>query len=120
MFRKTLSLALGLSLAAATLTAADTYMFGGKNAAHAEIAFKITHWVINKVRGNFDKFEGTIVYDEKNVEKSSVEVSIDPASIDTRNGMRDKHLRSADFFDVEKIPQMTFKSSKVEKSADGK
>ena len=119
MFRKTLTLALGLSLAAATLGAADSYTFGGRDAGHAEVAFKITHWVINKVRGTFNSFEGKINYDEKNIEKSSVEVSIDTDSIDTRNGMRDKHLKSPDFFDAVANPKITFKSTKVEKAKEG-
>jgi polyisoprenoid-binding protein YceI len=120
MFRRNFSLALGLLLATASLQAADTYSFGGRNAAHSEISFKITHWMINKVSGSFTQFEGQIGYDEKKPENSKVEVSIDTASISTRNEMRDKHLRSADFFDVEKFPKATFKSSKVEKAADGK
>src|SRR5688572_3844711 len=106
MFRKSLTMALGLSLASATLFAADSYTFGGKDASHSEIGFKISHWVINKVRGNFDKFEGQITYDEAKVEKSKVEVSIETASINTRNERRDNHLRSADFFEVEKYPVM--------------
>jgi polyisoprenoid-binding protein YceI len=120
MFRKTLTLALGLTLAAATLGAADTYIFGGKDAAHTDVGFTIKHWVINKVHGNFDKFDGTLVYDDKNIEKSSVNVTIDASSIDTRNSMRDAHLRKPEFFDVEKNPNLTFKSTKVEKAADGK
>jgi polyisoprenoid-binding protein YceI len=119
MVRKIAVLALGLGLSL-SLSAADTYNFGGKDAAHSEIGFKITHWMVNKVHGSFDKFEGQISYDEKNVEKSKVDVTIDTASINTRNDMRDKHLKSPDFFDVEKFPQATFKSSKVEKAKDGK
>ena len=120
MFRKTLMLAFGLSLAAAGAFAADTYTFGGMDAAHTDVGFNIKHWMINKVHGNFDKFDGKIVYDEKNVEKSKVEVTLDVTSIDTRNSMRDGHLRKPDFFDTEKFPTGTFKSSKVEKSSDGK
>jgi len=113
-------MALGLSLASATLFAADKYSFGGKDAAHAEIGFVVSHWMISKVRGNFDKFEGEISYDEKKVENSKVSVTIDTTSIDTRNERRDGHLRSADFFEAEKYPTATFKSTKVEKSSDGK
>jgi polyisoprenoid-binding protein YceI len=120
MLRKTLTLALGLGMAVATLQAVDTYTFGGKDAAHSDVGFNIKHWVINTVHGNFDKFDGSIVYDEKNIEKSSVNVTIDASSIDTRNSMRDGHLRKPEFFDVEKNPTLTFKSTKVEKGADGK
>jgi polyisoprenoid-binding protein YceI len=113
MKRGILSLALSLGLAA--LAHAETYEL---DQAHTEIGFKITHLVINKVHGTFDKFEGKVDYDEKNVEKSSVDVTIDAASIDTRNERRDKHLRSQDFFDADKNPQLTFRSKKVEKNKD--
>ena len=119
MVRKHLILALGFSLALSTLSAADTYTFGGKDAAHCNVGFTITHLLISKVNGNFDKFDGTILYDEKNVENSAVSVSIDASSIDTRTEKRDNHLRSADFFDVATYPALTFKSTKVAKSADG-
>jgi polyisoprenoid-binding protein YceI len=119
MLKKFLGLALLLALALSA-HAADTYVFGGKDASHSEVAFKISHWTINKVRGNFDAFDGSIQYDEKKPEKSKVEVSIEAASINTRNERRDKHLRSEDFFHVEKYPKLSFKSTKVEASADGK
>ena len=112
-------LALGLTLAAAAgcLNAADSYQF---DSAHTEIGFSISHWVINKVHGTFDKFDGSLSYDEKNPEKSAVDVSIDATSIDTRNDRRDKHLNSPDFFDTAKFPTLTFKSTKVALDADGK
>ena len=119
MFRKTLGLTFGLALLTAVAGAADTYTFGGRAAANSEIGFNIKHWVINMVHGTFDKFDGTLKYDEKNIEKSKVEVTIDAASINTRNEMRDRHLRSADFFDVEKNPTLTFKSTKVTKASEG-
>lgn len=112
-----LALALGLAaLISAPLAAAETYTF---EVPHTEIGFDIVHWGLFTVHGNFDKFDGAIQYDEKDVTKSTVAVTIDASSIDTRNDFRDKHLRSADFFDVEKNPSATFKSTKVEADKDG-
>lgn len=99
-----------------SLFAADEYTIDN---VHSYVGFSVKHLVISTARGNFTTFSGTINYDESEFTKSSVEVSIDVASIDTDNEDRDNHLRSADFFDVEKFPQMTFKSTKVEKTSDG-
>lgn len=74
--------------------------------------------MIAKVHGGFEKLSGTLQYDAADVTKSSIEVTIDTASINTREPQRDTHLKSADFFDVEKFPTITFKSSKVEKDGD--
>src|ERR1700749_431680 len=88
--------------------------------AHSRIGFAIRHLEINWVEGRFKDFKGTIHFDEKDASKSSVEFSAKVASIDTGVEPRDKHLRTADFFDVEKFPEMTFKSTRVErKGKDG-
>jgi polyisoprenoid-binding protein YceI len=87
---------------------------------HSSVGFVVKHLVIARVRGNFKSYAGTVVFDDKDPTKSSVEVRIDPASIDTDNARRDEHLRSADFFDVGKFKELTFKSSKVEKLPDGR
>ena len=87
---------------------------------HSSVGFVVKHLVIAKVRGNFKSYAGTVVFDDKDPTKSSVEVRIDPASIDTDNARRDEHLRSADFFDVAKFKELSFKSSKVEKLPDGR
>jgi polyisoprenoid-binding protein YceI len=79
---------------------------------HTNVGFQIRH-LFSNVSGRFDKFDGTIEFDPEAPEKSSIEGSIDAASIDTDNEKRDKHLRSPDFFAVEKYPKITFKSSKV-------
>lgn len=84
---------------------------------HSSIGFKIRHLVGN-VKGEFAKFKGTIQFDPKAPAKGSVETTVESASIDTRNERRDTHLRSADFFDVEKYPKIVFKSKKV--TAKGK
>ena len=86
---------------------ADTYVF---DKAHTEASFQVRHFV-TKVRGRFDDFAGTIQVDPAKPEASSVEFTIKAASVNTGNEKRDTHLRSADFFDVEKIPEITFKSS---------
>jgi polyisoprenoid-binding protein YceI len=83
--------------------------------AHSSLSFTITHMVVSKVRGNFKDFKVDLKYDAKDIEKSSAEVVIKSASINTQNEKRDGHLRSADFFDVEKYPEITFKSTGVKK-----
>ena len=80
--------------------------------AHSEAAFQVRH-LLTKVRGRFSDFEGEIDYDEENPEQSSVNVTIQAASVDTGERDRDPHLRSADFFDVEKFPTLTFRSTRV-------
>src|SRR5512146_1280685 len=87
---------------------------------HTAIQFKVKHMVVSNVRGNFEKFSGTVVYDEADVAKSSADVSIDLASVNTRVEKRDNDLRSPNFFDVAKYPTMTFKSKRVEKVQDGR
>ena len=87
--------------------------------AHSSVGFVVKHLVIAKVRGNFKTFSGTVVIDNKVPANSSVVVVIDPASVDTDNGQRDKHLKSADFFDVATFKEMKFVSTKVDKSATG-
>jgi polyisoprenoid-binding protein YceI len=81
--------------------------------SHSEVMFKVRHLGISNVKGNFGTFEGTFTYDPGTVADSVVSATIDVASIDTSNEDRDAHLRTADFFDVEKYPKMTFQSTKV-------
>jgi polyisoprenoid-binding protein YceI len=83
--------------------------------AHSLIGFAVRHLEINWVEGRFKDFSGTIRFDEKDVTKSSVEFAAKIDSIDTEVEARDKHLRSADFFEAEKYPEMTFKSTRVER-----
>ena len=88
--------------------------------AHSVIGFSIRHLEIAWVEGRFKDFKGAIHFDDKDVTKSSVEFSAKVESIDTGVEPRNKHLRTADFFDVEKFPEMTFKSTRVErKGKDG-
>lgn len=85
---------------------------------HSSVAFSVRHMMVTNVKGTFENVEGTIVYDADDMAKSSVEVTIDVASIDTRNQKRDDHLRSEDFFYVQQHPKITFKSTKVAKKGD--
>jgi polyisoprenoid-binding protein YceI len=82
---------------------------------HSEVSFVVRHMVVSKVRGRFNKFEGSIVTGA-DPEESSVEVSIDAASIDTNQEQRDAHVRSADFLDVEHYPNLSFTSTAVRQS----
>ncbi|MDQ3264417.1 MAG: YceI family protein [Myxococcota bacterium] len=88
--------------------------------AHSAAQFSVKHMMVSTVRGEFQKVSGTVSVDEKDVTKSKVNVTIDPASINTRQEKRDEHLRSADFFDVAQFPTMTFASTKVQKGKGGK
>ena len=90
------------------------------DSAHTGVQFKVRHLMVSYVRGDFEKVSGEIVYDEQDVSKSSANITIDAASINTRVAKRDKHLRSPDFLDVAKHPSITFKSKKVEKAGNGK
>lgn len=96
--------------------AADTYQI---DPAHTSIGFAVRHLVLSKVKGNFKEFAGSIVYDEEDITRSSVDVTIQADSINTENAKRDKHLRSPDFLDAEKFPTLTFKSKRIEKRPDG-
>src|SRR3977135_717303 len=82
--------------------------------SHSAVAFSVRHMVVSKTRGRFTKWSGQLRFDAQNPASSSVEVTIDPASLDTADAQRDAHLRSADFFDVEKYPSASFRSTKVE------
>ncbi len=84
----------------------------GFDPAHTQIGFVVRHMMVAKVRGRFTKFDGRVVIGEDPSE-SSVEVTIEAASIDTREETRDNHLRSADFFDAENFPSLTYTSTKV-------
>jgi polyisoprenoid-binding protein YceI len=90
------------------------------DAAHSEAQFTVRHMMIAKVRGHFSKVSGKIELDPENLSRSSVEVTIDAASIDTREPQRDAHLRSADFLDVEKFPEIAFRSRTVAPQGGGR
>jgi len=80
---------------------------------HSNLGFKIKHLMVSNVKGNFEKYSGTVEINDKDITKSKVEVTIDTSSVNTNVKKRDDHLRSADFFDVAKYPTMAFVSKKV-------
>jgi polyisoprenoid-binding protein YceI len=88
--------------------------------AHTSAQFAVRHLMVSTVRGEFGKVSGTVNLDEQDPTKSSLEATIDTASINTRVEKRDQHLKSPDFLDVAKYPAMTFKSKKIEKVSDAK
>lgn len=88
------------------------------DSAHSLIQFSVRHMMISTVRGRFEKFGGTIDFDENDPTNATVDIEIDVASINTNEQQRDDHLRSADFFEVDKYPTMTFKSTRIEKADD--
>jgi polyisoprenoid-binding protein YceI len=93
--------------ATAALAGATDYAI---DSAHSAAQFKVRHLMVSNVRGDFSKVTGKIQFDSKTPSKSSVEAVIDVTTVNTREPDRDKHLKSADFFDAGKYPQMTFKS----------
>lgn len=100
-----------------TLARASTWEI---DPSHSSIGFSVKHMMVSTVKGSFAKVQGTVELDDKDVTKSTVEVTIDVASIDTRDPKRDGHLKSPDFFDVAKYPTATFKSTKVQKAGKSK
>ena len=80
---------------------------------HSSINFSIRHMVISKVRGRFASFTGTLNLDDGDIARSVVEATLDATSIDTGMPQRDTHLRSPDFFDAEKFPELTFRNARV-------
>src|SRR5215472_669679 len=82
---------------------------------HSGINFSVRHMVVSKVRGRFAKFSGTLALDVSDLTRSTIEVAIDAASIDTGTPQRDAHLKSPDFLDAERFPELRFKSGRIEK-----
>jgi len=112
MFRKLLTAAALTALsavAALPAQATDTY---NVDPGHSEVSFQVRH-LVTQVRGKFNDYKGTIQLDPAKMENSTVEFNIKATTIDTGVADRDKHLRSADFFDVEKFPEISFKSKSI-------
>jgi len=106
-----------LILALPAVVPAATWEF---DSAHTGVHFKVRHLMVSNVRGDFEKVSGKIAYDERDISRSSAEITIDAASINTRVAQRDAHLKSPDFLDAAKYPAIFFRSKKVEKAGDGK
>jgi polyisoprenoid-binding protein YceI len=82
--------------------------------AHTRVEFSVRHMMITNVRGTFEQVDGTVAFDERNPARSSVDIRIEAASINTREPNRDAHLRSPDFFDAEAYPYLAFQSRRIE------
>lgn len=117
MTRRLVPLLVALAAPALALAEPATWKL---DPAHTHSSFTVRHLVISNVRGEFGKTTGTVMLDEKDVSRSSVEATIDVTTIDTRVADRDTHLKSPDFFDVARFPTMTFKSTQVQKAGEGK
>jgi polyisoprenoid-binding protein YceI len=116
--KRLLNLAAAIALASwpAVLPAASYQI----DSAHSVAGFTVRHMMVSNVSGGFSKLSGTVDFDANNPWQSKVEVTIDAASVDTRNSGRDNELRSANFFDVASYPTITFKSTRVDKAGEGK
>ena len=103
-----------LSTATATTIPTGTYAI---DPTHSRIGFVARHAMVTKVRGSFNEFDGTGYFDAENPANSHLQLTIQAASIDTRNADRDGHLKSNDFFDMETYPEITFASTAVEQTS---
>jgi polyisoprenoid-binding protein YceI len=99
-----------------TTTATTTWNI---DPAHSSAEFKVKHMMISHVKGHFAKVTGTLTLDESNLANSRAEALIEAASLETRDAQRDAHLKSPDFFDVEKFPTLSFKSTRISLVRDG-
>jgi polyisoprenoid-binding protein YceI len=97
-------------------TGTSTYVLDG---SHSQAQFKVRHMMISNVTGEFKTINGTFQYNPNDPQLNHVDITIDAASIDTRDTNRDAHLKGADFFDVENYPNLTFSSKKFEKTGEG-
>lgn len=104
-------------VAVAVSAGADTWQI---DPAHSAVQFSVRHMMISNVRGEFSKLSGTVQYDPAELPKTAIDATVDASSLNTRVEARDKDLKSANFFDVEKYPTLTFKSKRVESAGAGK
>ncbi|MGA8531846.1 MAG: YceI family protein [Acidobacteriaceae bacterium] len=105
-----------MSTTAASVPATTTWNI---DPVHSIAEFRVKHMMISNVRGQFTGVTGSLTYNPADLEKSHVDASVDVASINTHDPQRDTHLKSPDFFDVEKFPALTFRSSRVTRRANG-
>src|SRR5260370_3493818 len=105
-----------MSVLATPQTATTTWNI---DPAHSVAEFKVKHMMISNLKGQFGKVTGTLTLDESNPTKSKVTASIEASSIETRDGQRDAHLKSADFLHVEKFPSLSFTSTRISLVRDG-
>jgi polyisoprenoid-binding protein YceI len=119
MFTRKLLGSMALTTALFTLPALAETVPWLIDASHSHVGFTVSHMVVSEVDGKFNAFSGKVALDDKDLTKSTVEFTIEANSIDTANADRDKHLKNADFLDVEKFPKIEFKSKKITKSGKG-
>jgi polyisoprenoid-binding protein YceI len=115
MFRAFFAAA-ALFLAAASSVQAQAWTI---DSSHSAAHFAVRHMMVSTVRGDMGKITGTVTFDASKPASGSIEATVDVTGIDTREAGRDKHLKSADFFDVEKFPAITFKSKRIDAVAAG-
>jgi polyisoprenoid-binding protein YceI len=115
MFRA-FAVAAGLFLAAASSVQAQTWTI---DSSHSAAQFAVRHMMVTTVRGDMGKITGAVSFDPAKPAAGSIEATVDVTGINTREAGRDKHLKSADFFDVEKFPTITFKSKKIDPATGG-
>jgi polyisoprenoid-binding protein YceI len=104
------------TVATSTTTATSTWNI---DPIHSSAQFKVRHMMVSNVKGEFTGITGVLSLDGADITKSRIEASIDATTIGTRDPQRDAHLKSPDFFDVEKFPTLSFKSTRVTKTVDG-
>jgi polyisoprenoid-binding protein YceI len=114
---RSIRLLAGLLAATAAVAAPATYVI---DPAQSSAQFAVTHLMVNTVKGQFSTVRGMVEYDPQNPSAAKIDATVDVSSIDTRVEKRDAHLKSADFFDVEKFPTMRFVSKRVLPAAPGK
>jgi len=108
-----------LTVAIMALPAMATATSWNIDADHSNVGFSVSHLMVSKVKGNFNKYTGVVDINDKDITKSKVDVTIDASSINTNVQKRDEHLKSPDFFDVAKYPTVTFVSKKWTRASKG-
>ena len=105
-------------MSSATIAPETTVSTWNLDPVHSVAEFKVKHMMISNVKGQFTGVSGVLTFDEQDIAKSKVEASINASSINTGDQQRDAHLKSADFFDVEKYPALTFRSTGIQRTGE--